>query len=225
MIVSMMVFMAVGCIITGMDPDTMDFQRAMLHVPFAMEWSVGFTPGFLLETGANGLFRDFIHLFLLCSFMSLLQYLSSSFLPTLFTQVIGRIMIIMGLMLVFAALANLFGTILVDYVIAYFQYKYILGFLLVLAIVLMCILQPYVMLQGLASSICLLLVFQFMVKYVIGLANDVDRELGFLAIVIGINLLFSLLQNIVAVLEKKANKLKVVKAAGAVTQFFTPGSF
>lgn len=216
---SMMAFMGIGAAYSLTESGTSEVQYAMLNIPFAAEWWNGASVWTLLQTDFAGFFGELIHLFLLCSLMALLQYLSSSYLATLFTQVIGRIVLIMGLMMVVLALFNLFGTLIADYVLPQIPYQFILGFIGVLLLVILIGLQPYVMLQGLLTTIG----FLVLVSVIPGAAVNgegwdlVNHYLGAELILLGVNLLFSLIQNLVAFFEKKAHKaasLATVAMAG-----------
>lgn len=190
----------------------------MFYIPFAQEWWAGLSSWDLLQADFIGRFGGIVHLFLLSTLMAFLQYISSSYFATLFTQVIGRIFFIMGLMLVVFTLLNMIGTLLAEVLIATIVYEYIAGFIAVFVFVLAFCLQPAVMMQGLLTTVGFLALTSLIPSASMNGAHvDMFTQvlLGYIILIVA-NLLFSLVQNVVAVVEKKARKAVTVATGGLV---------
>lgn len=212
--VSMMAFLSIGSASTFSQPGASWVEQAMLHIPFAVEWWNGTSAWDLLRSDFTGQFGNLVHLFLLCTLMALLQYVSSSYTVTLWTQIVGRLTIIMGLMMVIFALFNLFGTLLAEYVISQIIYTYMAGLLAASVIAILFMLQPYLMLQGLATTVLLIALMHWVSPGAMGSVtwDAVTQQLWWEVGLMAINVIFSLLQNIASVAEKR-----IRKAASAAT--------
>ena len=180
------------------------------RMPFVNEWLMG-------EDLFSNVFSDimlyitpFLQLLALCTIMSFIQYVSSSFTVTLYTQVFVRLGIILGVMLVLAVCANVFIVNVATSWVEKIGYSYFAVFMGVLLYILFSCLQPQIALQGILTAGGTLLFMEIFPGYNIayGVSGEIKNEafLGFCACAIGINLFLSLLQNIIAFVEKMHRK-------------------
>jgi len=144
-------------------------------------------------------------LFVMCTLVALLQYLSSSYTATLFTQVILR-WLLMGVGFLIIIVCYMFLTLVCKPMADGIEYKSIAIIVAVICYIFFVIYQPYLALQGILSTVLILLMMQWFPGTRIAVYNGTDAAfgsyIGVALIMIGTNLLLSLVQNIVAVCEK-----------------------
>ena len=177
----------------------------MYTLPFLQDWASGASLLDLIMNNFGAYIPDIINLIIICTVVSAFQYFSSSYIPTLFLQIFARLLFLMGCamvcMLVTYAISG-------GLVIPWVQSSDVKGFLIFMFTCLYFMFfafQPFLALQGVLSAGCVVL----LLNAIPASSIYTDTEAGFgmflgaSLIAIGVGCLLPLLQNIVAVLEKK----------------------
>lgn len=174
-------------------------------LPFLQDWASG-AP--LLDTVLNNFnvyLLDFIDLIVICTFVSAFQYFSSSYIPTLVMQIFGRLLILMGCALVCMLISHMVSDGLIIPWIQTSDFKGILIFLFTCIYFIFAASQPILALQGILSAAGLIYILNIIhpsMIYSDGAAGS-DMFLGAAVIVIGLGCLLPLIQNIIAIIERK----------------------
>ena len=200
---------------------TYSIEYLMSRLPFVTEWMQGLSPLDAILYNFDLYTTDLLNLLLLCTFTALLQYLSSSYFATLFTQIIARALIILGIGFV-VILA--FHAILIwacPPIAESINYTYAAIVLGSFVYILFVVLQPYLALQGILTATCLIIIMHFIPSVTLWNSGNFDVDfphyLGGALIMIGADLLLALLQNIASFIEKKTRKIKSAAKAVAAT--------
>ncbi|MBE6687427.1 MAG: hypothetical protein E7591_09420 [Ruminococcaceae bacterium] len=175
-------------------------------IPFFTDWFRGTD---ILEM----LFRDFgsanstalLQLFVMCNVAALLQYLSSSYVVTIWTQVLIRQFLIgLGFCLLLTVQGLL--VFVLQPQCAAIEFRYFATVLAILGYIFYFAFQPYLALQGIFTTASMLLLMHYCPVSLVWQGRDSSFTLGLyvggVCIFIGLNLLISLLQNLLACLEK-----------------------
>ncbi len=192
--------------VPNMDPSTYTLVDAPLSIlPFLAEWVQGMPVFSIILENLQAYKTDLLNLFVMCTLVALLQYLSSSYTATLFTQVILR-WLLMGVGFLIIIVCYMFLTLVCKPMADGIEYKSIAIIVAVICYIFFVIYQPYLALQGILSTVLILLMMQWFPGTRIAVYNGTDAAfgsyIGVALIMIGTNLLLSLVQNIVAVCEK-----------------------
>ena len=194
-----------------------DFMEAsLMNFPFLDEWMSGKAVFDVVINNFDVYKNEFFVLVAICTVAALFQYLSSSYTVTLFTQVIGRALLIMGIGFVILALVNIAFYAFLPDIVTEIEYKSFAGFVAVLVYFLLFVLEPYVAVQGVFTAFGILLSMQMLPVTKLGIFGmdissiNYGMFCGAVAMIIGINLLISLLQNLAAFFEKKFFAIKLM---------------
>lgn len=196
--------------IYNMNPNAGPIEASLYYLPFVKEWAADASVFTNVSENVAAYKEPLLQLLAFCTVLSALQYVTSSFLATLFTQVFGRIMIILGAMLVAAVAINSIIIYVCTPLLSSIDFTYVTLFFGILLYILFACFQPHVALQGILTTALVLFLMEVIPGTMIvptEITNAaIDMYLGAALISMGVNLLMSLLQNLVAFFEKKAYK-------------------
>lgn len=202
-----------------------DASEQVIHpFPFLVEWFEGENIGLMIINDFSSSWELVVNLVFLSTLAAVLQYISSSYFPTLFSQIVGRVSIILGIQLCIMFLTCGILYFFFPSFVNSIEYPNVMAFLVLMIYFIFFILQPHIAFQGILTAAGFVLVQSFLsVPHLFNSGNvgkDTDNFIVFAVAFIALNVLFSLLQNIIAVIEKRHNKAKkgVEKVVEAITK-------
>lgn len=204
---AMIYVMAVPTYLMSSSRETDALIDALISIPFIGEWMQGLPVFDMVSADIGAYIEPLLILFVLCNFIAWLQYLSSSFTATMFTQIILRLLVLLGVAALLILFAHMFLTMVCVPAVYSIQYTGVATIMFVVLYLIFAYLQPYVAFQGIAMTVITLILLQHFPGTV--LANFVNgdmNELGYYMFsalgVISFNIIVSLVQNIIAMVEK-----------------------
>ena len=178
------------------------------NLPFLGEFSSGL-PTFDLVLKHLSIYKEpLLQLFFLCNAAALFQYLTSSYIGTLFTQMFVRFFL-MGFALLFLGIVAMLPLLLGEPIVNTIQYTGVAAFFAFVLYIFYAIWQPYLAIQGVLTTALVLALMQWLPGFSFWVGTQAETTaglglyLGGSLVSIGVNLLLSLLQNISSVCEKK----------------------
>ncbi len=183
------------------------------HLPLLQTWGSGMSVLDAVTYAAPLLSDELINLLILCTVAAVFQYVSSSFTGTLFTQIVIRFLILMGTGFVILFFAHMILYWACPPLLEAIGFANLVAFVLVMLYLLFFSWQPHIAVQGILTAAGTVLVMEFLpVSYFsvseYATMNELSSFLTVSITLLIINLVLSLIQNIVAVFEKKANLAK-----------------
>ena len=208
----LMIFYLAGSIYVNARPDSAGVEWLFGHLPLMQAWGKELPMLNAIIYLAPVFYTDLTKLLLLCTVAAVLQYISSSFVGTLFTQVAIRSMILMGIGFVALFLVHLVLSWVAPALFDAIIYTNLLTFVLVMLYLLFFTWQPHIAIQGILTTAGVILVMNYLpMRYFLvdeSTTGDISSFLTVALTLLIINLVVSLIQNIVAVFEKKVNLAK-----------------
>ncbi len=192
--------------VPNMDVNSNQLEISLTMLPFLNHWVSGVPVFDMIISDLGTYIIPLLNLLVLYTFAAAIQYFTSSYLVTLYTQVIIRALFA-GFIFVFIIIFYMILTLVCYPLATMIEYKSMAIVVAVFLYVLFAIYQPFLVAQSIFSTALTLLLMQWLPGTLIALSGSgnayIGRYLGGALVVIGIHLLFSLLQNIATVLEKK----------------------
>ena len=194
-----------------------EFMETLFReLPFHRDWICSVPVIDLLLADLRGSASTLFQLFVLCNVCALLQYLSSSYLATLFTQFIGRSCFLLGVG--FCVLAAVHAVMYFAVVPLWgdFEFRYMAMVVGIIVYIIYFAFQPYLALQGIFTTALMLVMIQFLPSTLIWMSRgddyDMVRFITGTMIVLIVGLFLAAAQNACACFEKGLFKRRIKMA-------------
>jgi len=194
-----MLMLAVAINYSSMGGDPL--ADSMVNFPFMSQYAQGIPWNRYLFESPVSFASQWLYLVVLCGIAALLQYLTSTSIVTIWTQVVGRAAIILGVMFVILALVHMVISLVWPNVLAAFgEYLAVLFFIGLLLFLLVFCLQPVLMVQAVLSSVGIIALMYFFPCANFNIAAGEAQLMSFFGVffvLLGVHLLASLIQNLI----------------------------
>ncbi len=197
--------------------DENSLEQVMLTLPFIHQWTDGASITYLTINEFPTYLIDTLNLLVICTIVAQLQYVSSSYTWSLPTQIVFRLIFIMGIILACPLFINCILVFFAPEWVAAIEYVYLAILVAILLYLIFFVIQPWIAVYGIVSAgafiVCMDIIPYSAIKADVSSYNKFLFYLAFTFAMLILNLILALIENVVAYVEKRmSNGLSFVDA-------------